>query len=98
MGKSTLAFHIANYLLSMNEINKYNIDDLSLMKNSQTYKFINNNIHPNFFLIRSNSNSGEIKIDQIRDLLSFLGKTTYSRDLKIIIIDNILIIIQYTKV
>jgi len=89
LGKSTLAFHITNYLLSINDINKYNIDDFSFTKNSQTYSLINNNIHPNFFLIKSYSNSGEIKIDQIRDLLSFLAKSTYSRDLKIVIIDNI---------
>jgi len=41
------------------------------------------NIHPNFFLIENNKLEKDIKIEQVRDLLKFLNKSTYSRDLKI---------------
>jgi DNA polymerase III delta prime subunit len=50
---------------------------------------MNSDIHPNFFLIDNKNFDKEIKIEQIRQLLIFLNKSTYSRNLKIILIDNI---------
>ena len=45
-------------------------------------------IHPNFFLLQNNSFDENIKIDQVRHLLKFLNKSTFSRNLKIVMIDN----------
>ena len=47
-----------------------------------------NNIHPNFFLLDSIDDSENIKIEQTRNLLKYLNKTTYLKDIKIILIDN----------
>ena len=41
-------------------------------------------VMPVRFLIDNN----EIKIDQIRHLITFLNKSTYSKDLKIVLIDS----------
>ena len=49
---------------------------------------MNTNIHPNFFLIENNLLEENIKIEQVRNLLKFLNKSTYTRNLKIIMIDS----------
>ena len=88
MGKATFTFHFINYLLSNNEENKYLTNDLKINQSNNSYKLITNEIHPNFFLLQNNSFEENIKIDQVRNLLKFLNKSTFSRNLKIIMIDN----------
>jgi len=88
LGKATFSYHLINFLLSKNEDYNYNIKDFSIDENNLTYKLIQNNIHPNFFLIENKLQNTEIKIDQIRDLLKFLTKSTYSKNQKIVLIDN----------
>ena len=88
IGKSTFSYHFANYLLSRGENDTYSINKYKINEDNYTYKLINNATHPNFFSFDSNSISKEIKIEQIRNLITFLNKTTYSKDLKIVIIDN----------
>ena len=88
-GKSTFVYHIINYLFSKKEENKYLVDNFSIDKNNLSYKYINTNSHPNFFLIENVNSEKEIKIDQIRNLLRFLTKSTYGKDLKIVMIDNV---------
>ena len=50
-GKATFVYHLANYLLSSLQETKYSIDDLKINENNLSYKQIDLNIHPNFFLI-----------------------------------------------
>ena len=88
LGKSTFVYHFVNYLLSKNEEKSYQIDKFSINSESKTYNLLNQNIHPNFYLIENHYKSQEIKIEQIRDLISFINKSTYLEDLKVIMIDN----------
>ena len=88
LGKSTFAYHIINYLLSKNEEKKYSVKDFAIDKNNKSYKLLNTNTHPNFFLIENNLLEKDIKIEQVRNLLKFLNKSTYSKNLKIVMIDN----------
>ena len=88
LGKSTFVYHIVNYLLSKSEERNYSVKDFAIDENNLSYKLLNTNTHPNFFLIENKIQEKDIKIDQIRDLLKFLSKSTYSRDLKLIMIDN----------
>ena len=88
IGKSTFAYHLCNYLLSKNDDNAYSINDYKINENNSTYKLINTFTHPNFFTLENNFDSKNIKIEQIRNLIIFLNKTTYSKDLKFVIIDN----------
>ena len=87
-GKSTFVYHFINYLLSKDEENEYSVNDFVINKDNLSYKLLNTNTHPNFFLIENKLFEKNIKIDQVRDLLKFLNKSTFSRDLKIIMIDN----------
>ena len=88
LGKSTFAYHIINCLLSKSEERKYSIKDFIIDENNLSYKQLSANTHPNFFLIENNLLEKDIKIEQIRNLLKFLNKSTYTRNLKIIMIDN----------
>lgn len=88
LGKSTFVYHLVNYLLSKNENQKYSVNNFTINSKNHSYNLINNHTHPNFFLIENNKSEKEIKIDQIRNLLRFLNKSTYSRNLKIVMIDN----------
>ena len=89
IGKATFAYHLVNYLLSRSEKNNYSIDELKINPENHSYKLLKSNIHPNFYLLNAIENGGEIKIDQVRDLLKFLRNTTYNNNIKVIIIDNI---------
>ena len=88
LGKATFTYHIINYLLSKDEERKYSIKDFVIDKANLSYKLLSTNTHPNFFLIENNLLEKDIKIEQIRNLLNFLNKSTYTRNLKIIMIDN----------
>jgi DNA polymerase III subunit delta' len=87
MGKSTFAYHFINYLLSLNENNNYIIEKFSINESNKSYHLINNNLHPNFFNLNKSSDNN-IKIDEVRELIRFLKKTTYSKNIKIVLIDN----------
>ena len=87
-GKSTFAYHFINYLLSDNEESNYLVENFKINPNNSSYKLIQNNIHPNFFLLENDLSEDNIKIDKVRNLLIFLHKSTYTKDLKIVFIDN----------
>ena len=88
LGKSTFAYHFINYLFSKNEKNMYSILNYSINENNSSYKLVKSGSHPNFFLIDNKLSEKDIKIEQIRNLLQFLSKSTYSKNLKVVLIDN----------
>ena len=88
IGKATFAFHFINYLLSSNEKNEYLVNNLEIDKNNLSYNQVIKGMHPNFFLLQNSTSDEDIKIDQVRNLLKFLSKSTFSKNLKIIMIDN----------
>ena len=88
LGKSTFAYHFINYLLSDKEENNYLVKNFKINPSNSSYKLIQNNIHPNFFLLENDLTEDNIKIDQVRSLLIFLHRSTYTKDLKIVFIDN----------
>ena len=88
LGKATFAYHFINRLLSQGESKEYNTKSHSIDVENSSYKLLLANTHPNFFLIENNFFDKEIKIERIRELINFLNKTVYSKDLKIVLIDN----------
>ena len=89
IGKATFAYHFINSILSKNEDHKYDFDKQKINSSNLSYNLIQNGSHPNFFLLDNSNVDENIKIQQVRNLLSFLSKTTYSQSLKIILIDNV---------
>ena len=53
-----------------------------------SYKLLSASTHPNFYLLDKNILDKQIKIENVRNLRKFLTKTSYSQDLKIVMIDN----------
>ena len=51
LGKSTLAYHIINYILSVEEEFKYDSSNFIINENNRSFKLLQNNSHPNFYLI-----------------------------------------------
>ena len=88
LGKSTFVYHFINYLLSQNEEDKYSLDNFTINTNNSTFKSIQNHLHPNFFLLENNKSEENIKIDQVRNLLKFLSKSTFTRNIKIVLLNN----------
>ena len=88
-GKSTFSYHFINYLLSQNEQNKYFAENFKIDSNNLSFKLVQNNLHPNFFLLENDTIEEIIKIEQARDLIKFLNKSTFSKDLKVVFIDNV---------
>ena len=88
LGKSTFVYHFINFILSRNETKTYSVNNYEIDEDNLSYKLLNNNTHPNFFLLDKHLSDNEIKIDNVRNLRKFLTKTSYSKDLKLVLIDN----------
>jgi len=88
LGKSTFAYHFINYLLSKDEKSHYLYEDFKINPDNSTFKLMHNFVHPNFFLLKNILSGEDIKIEQTRRLLKYLNKTTYSKGIKIVLLDN----------
>ena len=89
IGKSTLAYHFINYVLSKNEEFKYNVDDLEINTNNHSYKLSLNKSNPNLILVDVNVDKKMIDINQIRELISNLNKSSFNDKPRFVLIDNI---------
>ena len=89
IGKSTLAYHFINYVLSKGQKYSYNLDDFEINNESQSYKTILNRSNPNFYQIDINSEKKFIDISQIRDLITKLNKSSFNSNPRFVLIDNI---------
>ena len=89
IGKCTLAYHLINFILSQNEEFPYNLDDLTIHQKNKSFKLIQNGSNPNFHLIDVNTEKTNIDIDQIRNLINNLNKSSLNSKPRFILIDNI---------
>ena len=89
LGKSTLAYHIVNFMLSRNEKLNYDHNKFQISPENRSYKLIVNGSHPNFTLIDTINEKKNIDISQIRDLISNLNKSSFNNKERFVIIDNI---------
>ena len=88
-GKSTLAYHIINYILSINEEVKYDDKNFKINEKNKSFKLVQNNTHPNFYLIDLLNEKKNIDIDQIRKLIMYTNKSSFNDLPRFILIDNI---------
>jgi DNA polymerase III subunit delta' len=88
IGKSTFALHLINYILSLKDEKKYSLKNFEIDSENSTYKKIIDNTHPNYFSLDNYEEDGIIKIENVRNLLNFLNKTTLNSNIKIVLIDN----------
>ena len=88
-GKSTLAYHLINYILSENEELKYDLKNYNINKDNKSYKLLQNNSHPNFYLIDLLTEKKNIDVGQIREMINYTNKSTFNNLARFILIDNV---------
>ena len=89
LGKSTLAFHLINFILSTNEEHPYNIKEFKINPDNKSYKLTLNRSNPNLLLVDILNEKKNIDINQIRELITNLNKSSFNNKERFIIIDNI---------
>lgn len=89
MGKSTLAYHLINCILSKGEDYEYDIENFEINSNNRSYLLTQNGSNPNFNLIDVLPDKKNIDIQQIRSLINLMNKSSFNDKLRFILIDNI---------
>lgn len=88
-GKSTLAYHFINYVLSKKEKFEYNTKNFEINLDNHSFKTIVNGSNTNFFLIDITPEKKNIDILQIRQLINNLNKSSFNDKPRFVLIDNI---------
>ena len=89
LGKSTLAYHFINYVLTLNENCKYNVKDFNINVKSPEFKTIINKSNTNLITVDVNDDNKMIDINQIRDLIINLNKSSFNEKPRFVLINNI---------
>jgi DNA polymerase-3 subunit delta' len=88
IGKFTLIFHFLNYVYSQKEKTSYNSGDKTINLNSNFYNSILN--HTCLDVIFFHAEDGKnIKIEDVRNLKSFLSRSSLSTNPRFVIIDEV---------
>ena len=89
VGKSTLAYHLINFVLSENEDYPYDSESNKINSDNKSYKLIQNKSNPNFNLIDVLEDKKNIDVNQIRELIINLNKSSFNKKKRFVLIDNI---------
>ena len=89
IGKSTLAIHLINYVLSKEENFQYDLENFKINDKNKSHKLIQNRTSPNFYYVNIKIDKKYIDINQIRDLIKFCNKSSFNNNPRFILIDNI---------
>ena len=89
IGKSTLAYHIINYVLSIDEDYSYDLKNFKINAENKSFKLILNKSNPNFISIDIEEDKKSIDINQIRNLILSLNKSSFNKKPRFVLIDNI---------
>ena len=89
IGKSTLAYHLINFVFSENEEHPYDYKNNIINPDNKSYKLIQNKSNPNFHLIDVLEDKKTIDINQIRELIISLNKSSFNKKKRFVLIDNI---------
>lgn len=89
IGKSTLAYHFINFVLSQNEEYAYDLNNFEINTDNKSFKTTLNKSNPNFILIDLDLDKKSIDINQIRKLILNLNKSSFNKKPRFVLIDNI---------
>ena len=88
LGKSTFAYHFINFILSDKEDFSYDFMNFTINPLNRSFRLINQQYHSNFYLIENFIHKRTIDIKQVRNMISYLNKTSFQKKIKFILIDN----------
>ena len=89
IGKSTLAYHIINHILSSDEDLSYDSKNFRINPDNKSFKLVANKSNPNFISIDVDDDKKSIDINQIRNLILTLNKSSFNSKPRFVLIDNI---------
>ena len=89
IGKSTLAYHIINHVLSLDEHYSYDLKNFKINPDNKSFKLILNKSNPNFISIDISDDKKSIDVNQIRNLIITLNKSSFNTKPRLVLIDNI---------
>ena len=89
IGKSTLAFHFINYVLTLNNKYQYDLQNYTINIESSEFKTIQNKSNTNLIRIDIIDDKKTIDINQIRELIVKLNKSSFNNKPRFVLIDNI---------
>ena len=88
-GKSTLAYHLINYIFSKDEDYKYDVEKKKINSENRSFKLISNNSHTNFYLIDLVDDKKNIEISQIRKMIQYSNLSSFNNKPRFILINNV---------
>ena len=88
-GKSTISYHIINYIFSIKEDYPYNTKLNEIDNKNKSYGLIKNGSHPNFHLIDLIDDKKNIEISQIRKMIDYTNKSSFNGSSRLILINNV---------
>jgi DNA polymerase-3 subunit delta' len=88
IGKSTFTYHFINYILSDKEDYPYDFINFTINPLNRSFRLISQQYHPNFYLIENFVDKQSIDIKQVKNMISYINKTSYDKQIKFILIDN----------
>ncbi len=97
IGKTTFANHLINYIFSINEDFKYNYKEKIINTSNKSFKMIKNHVHPNYFKISVSEGKKNIEIEQIREMIKFVNKSSFNNYKRIILIENVEMLNQFSS-
>ena len=89
IGKSTMAYHLINYILSKGEKFVYDINTLSINPENHSFKTLINGSNPNITLVDIIPEKKFIDIHQIRKLIYNLNMSSFNQKPRFVLIDNL---------
>ena len=89
IGKCTAAYHLINYILSLNEDYPYDLINFNINLENKSFKLTQNKTNPNFNLVDVVEDKKNIDINQIRNLITDLNKSSFNLKPRFVLIDNI---------
>ena len=89
IGKSTLAYHLINFVLTQKEEFSYDNQKYQINENNKDFRLIQNGSNTNFRLIDILPEKKNIDINQIRDLINLTNKSSFNDKPRFILFDNI---------
>ena len=89
LANATLAYHLINYILSSDEDFSYDLDNLKIIPDNKSFKLVQNKSNPNFILVDIQEDKKNIDINQIRNLILTLNKSSFNTKPRFVLIDNI---------
>ena len=88
LGKLTFAYHFINSILRDKENCPYDFINFTINPLNRSFRLIKQLYHTNFYLIENFDDKQTIDIRQVKNMISFVNKTSYEKKIKFILIDN----------